>query len=273
MSTFDGKGLGNRERDRDEHDRAQTASSQKETRQCDSCRMAAPSSGPTIGATPATPWTRFRDFTNRAPEARSTTTERAITIAHPPLKPWTRRATIITPIDGLSAHTTEAGDHHERAEQRTAATPLVGDRTTDELTERHPDEEGGQRELHLGRAACRSSPTMGNAGTYMSVASGAIIVSSTTFASTALLNRAPRAATASLRSPVDRHRVLYVPQPWLVACFLASLAPARRRPWGSLAREVYRQGTPGWLRPRAVPWSAWTTGPRCASSSPRDAPS
>ena len=72
--------------------------------------MAAPSSGPTIGATPATPWTRFRDFTNRAPEARSTTSERAITIAQPPLKPCTRRAIIITPIDGLSAHTTEASD-------------------------------------------------------------------------------------------------------------------------------------------------------------------
>ena len=37
-------------------------------------------------------------------------TARPITIAQPPLKPCTNRATIITPIDGVSAHTTEASD-------------------------------------------------------------------------------------------------------------------------------------------------------------------
>ncbi len=39
---------------------------------------------------------------------RSTTTERAITIAQPPLRPCTNRATIITAMVGLSAHTAEA---------------------------------------------------------------------------------------------------------------------------------------------------------------------
>src|SRR3954449_6460602 len=42
--------------------------------------------------------------------------------------------------------------------------------------------------------ACRSRPTSGKAGTYMSVASGAIIVSSTTLASTVPLRTALRAA-------------------------------------------------------------------------------
>src|SRR3954453_9151095 len=42
--------------------------------------------------------------------------------------------------------------------------------------------------------ACRSRPTSGKAGTYMSVASGAIIVSSTTLASTVPLRTARRAA-------------------------------------------------------------------------------
>ena len=57
----------------------------------------------------------------------------------------------MTPIDGLNAHTTEASDHHhQRHQQGPAAARLVRDRPADELAERHPDEERGQRELHLG---------------------------------------------------------------------------------------------------------------------------
>ena len=52
---------------------------------------AAPSSGPTIGATPATPAMRFRRRTSAGPSVRSTTTDRAMTMAQPPLKPCTNR--------------------------------------------------------------------------------------------------------------------------------------------------------------------------------------
>ena len=137
--------------------------------------------------------------TNRAPEARSTTRSGRSPSPSRRLKPCTSRATIITPIDGLNAHTTEASDSTtSAAEQRAGGVPAVRDRPADQLTQRHPDEERGQRELHLGRAALQVAPTRGNAGTYMSVASGAIVVISTTFASTDPAQRAaPRAATAS----------------------------------------------------------------------------
>src|SRR4051794_4963448 len=93
---------------------------------------------------------------------------------------------------------------------------------------------------------CRSSPTMGNAGTYMSVASGAIIVSNTTFASSALVNREPRAATALLRSAV----LIDIEPSHVPAVMVGSLIPWNlgRLPSGSPACEVYRQGTPRWLQ-------------------------
>ena len=36
------------------------------------------------------------------------TTDRAVTMAQPPLKPWTNRRSIISPMDGAKAHATEA---------------------------------------------------------------------------------------------------------------------------------------------------------------------
>ena len=84
------------------------ATTQNETRQCDSCRMTAPSRGPTIGAMPPTAAITFSTRTSRAPVARSTITARPMTMAQPPAKPWTNRAAIMTVIVGASAHTTDA---------------------------------------------------------------------------------------------------------------------------------------------------------------------
>ena len=47
-------------------------------------------------------------MTSRGPDARSTTSDRAITIAHPPLNPCTSRASIITAMLGLNAQSAEA---------------------------------------------------------------------------------------------------------------------------------------------------------------------
>ena len=70
--------------------------------------MTAPISGPAIGATPPTPAITFSTRTSRAPVARSMITARPITMAQPPVKPCTNRAAIMTPIDGVRAHTIEA---------------------------------------------------------------------------------------------------------------------------------------------------------------------
>src|SRR4051794_21361932 len=92
---------------------------------------------------------------------------------------------------------------------------------------------------------CRSSPTKGNAGTYMSVARGAIIVSNTTFASSDLLIREPRAARVGVPSSV----LIDIEPSHVPAVMFGSLVLWKpgRPPSGSPACEVYRQGTPRWL--------------------------
>jgi hypothetical protein len=61
---------------------ASAATTQNDTRQCENCRIAAPSSGPTTGAIPATPAITFIARTSRAPEVRSTTIDDQLAQRH-----------------------------------------------------------------------------------------------------------------------------------------------------------------------------------------------
>ena len=117
---------------------ARAATTQNDTRQCVTDSTSAPSSGPTIGAIPATAATRFIARTMRAPSVRSTTTDRAMTMAQPPANPCTNRAAIITVADGLNAHATDATtSDHQRSQQRPPASHPVRERAADQLTQRH----------------------------------------------------------------------------------------------------------------------------------------
>ena len=158
-----------------------------------------------MGAMPPTPAITFSTRTSWAPVARSTITARPMTMAQPPAKPWTKRAAIITAIVGASAHTTDASAITTTAAiSSAAAAPLVRDRTADQLAERHADEERRQVSWTWVAVADRSLATCGNAGTYMSVASGAIAVRNTTVATRAEVSRArfrSPSGTGSGRSP------------------------------------------------------------------------
>ena len=99
------------------------------------------------------------------------------------------------------------GERHHRdgGDQQPASAPLVRHRPADQLPERHADEERRQGELHLGRGGDRSAATCGNAGTYMSVASGAIAVRKTTVATSAEVSRA-RLRSSSAAGPAAGRR-------------------------------------------------------------------
>ena len=160
---------------------ARAATTQNDTRQCVNDNTSAPSSGPTIGATPATAATTFIARTMRTPSVRSMTTDRAMTMAQPPANPCTRRAAIITDTDGLTAHTTDAATR--------TASPASSGRRRPTRSENGPPASWPSAipTKNVVRVSCtwvaeasRSPPTSGNAGTYMSVASGAMAVMSTT---------------------------------------------------------------------------------------------
>ena len=127
------------------------ATVQNDTRQPDSCRITAPSSGPTIGAMPPTAAITFRTRTSWAPRARSMITARPMTMAQPPAKPCTQPGPG-QDRDGGGQRTHHRRDRHghDPGQQRHPAAALVGDRAADELAEGHADEERGQRQLHLG---------------------------------------------------------------------------------------------------------------------------
>ena len=176
--------------------------------------MAAPSSGPTIGATPATPAMRFIARTSRAPEVRSTTIERAITIAQPPAKPCTSRAAIITPMLGPNAHArlataSTASDTSSggRRPTRSEAGPPIS------CPSAMPTKNVVNVNCTCVADAARSRPTSGNAGTYMSVASGAIAVINTIAPNTEALS-----ATG-----VDARMLGAVRSAVSVICFLSQL--------------------------------------------------
>ena len=57
---------------------------------------------------PATPCITLSAWTSRVEEARSSTIDRPMTIAQPPLKPCRKRAANMTAMVGLRAHTRDA---------------------------------------------------------------------------------------------------------------------------------------------------------------------
>ncbi len=67
---------------------------------------------------------------------------------------------------------------------------MVGDGSADQLAQAHPGKERRQGQLHLGGAGRQRIGHARNAGTYMSVASGAIAVSNTTVATSPVVSPA-----------------------------------------------------------------------------------
>ena len=128
-----------------------------------------------MGAIPPTPAMMFRLRTSRGPSARSTTTLRAVTIAQPPLRPWTKRATIISWIDGHTAHATEARVSTASDSSSGMRRPRVSETgPPTSWPSAIPTKNVVSVSCTCVAPASRSSPTRGKAGTYMSVASGAI---------------------------------------------------------------------------------------------------
>ncbi len=108
-----------------------------------------------------------------------------MTMAQPPAKPCTNRAAIITATDGLNAHATDAATR--------TASPASSGRRRPTRSENGPPASwpSAMPTKNVVSVSCtwvaeasRSRPTSGNAGTYMSVASGAMAVMSTTAPST-----------------------------------------------------------------------------------------
>ena len=108
-----------------------------------------------------------------------------MTMAQPPAKPCTNRAAIITATDGLNAHATDATTR--------TASPASSGRRRPTRSENGPPASWPSAipTKNVVSVSCtwvaeasRSRPTSGNAGTYMSVASGAMAVMSTTAPST-----------------------------------------------------------------------------------------
>jgi hypothetical protein len=120
---------------------------------------------------------------------RSTTIERAITIAQPPLKPCTNRASIITAMVGLNAHTADATANTASDTRSGARLPI---RSEDGPPTSCPSAIPTKNVVNVNCTcvadAPRSRPTNGNAGTYMSVDSGAIAAISTIVLKTVALN-------------------------------------------------------------------------------------
>src|ERR1700710_1335380 len=87
--------------------------------------------------------------------------------------------------------------------------------------------------------AVRSEPTCGKAGTYISVASGAIAVTRTTVPSTALVNRTGVCTDVTAHLHPMRSRVKAAGR----VCRRFPSHPAGRG-GGRLCRDVYQQGIP-----------------------------
>src|SRR3954451_7783502 len=225
---------------------ARAATTQKETRQWETDSTSAPSRGPTTGAVPATAATTFIARTIRAPSVRSTTTDRAMTIAHPPVKPCTSRAAIITGTVGLNAHTTEAATNAATAAssgRRRPARSEYGPPTS--CPSAMPTKNVVSVSCTWVADASRSRPTSGNAGTYMSVASGAMAVMSTIVPSNDAESAAALVGADDPREPGVGPAAAELSRVRVWSC-RSGMPPWNRRPRtrGSHAREVYQQGIP-----------------------------
>ena len=67
-----------------------------------------PRIGASVGARPVTSSSSEKTRAAAAPDRRSRTTARAITIPAAPAKPWTRRSATSTEIEGATAHASDA---------------------------------------------------------------------------------------------------------------------------------------------------------------------
>ena len=144
-----------------------------------------------MGAMPPTPAITFSTRTSWAPVARSTMTARPMTMAQPPAKPWTNRAAIMTAIVGASAHTTDASAMTATAAISSPRRPRWSDTGPPiSCPSAMPTKKVVKVSWTWVAVAVRSVATCGNAGTYMSVASGAIAVRKTTVATSAEVSRA-----------------------------------------------------------------------------------
>jgi hypothetical protein len=201
--------------------------------------------------------------TIRGPEVRSTTIERAITIAQPPLNPCTSRATIITVMLGLNAHSTEETASTAKAASRGLRRPVRSDMgPPSSWPSAMPTKNVVSVSCTWVAVVSRSRPTSGNAGTYMSVANGAIAVMKTTVAST-VADRANGTVVVSVAASPGRAGASIT--------VMASMQPET-----FTAKKSRSCGVPaGHPSAAAAPVTsgAWTTGQRCVSSSPRGAPS
>ena len=129
------------------------ATTQNETRQSVSCRMAAPTRGPTMGAIPPTPAMTLRFRTRRGPVGQVDDDGPGRDHGPAPAEPLDEPGQHHE-LDRRAHRAGHRGDRQddERDQQRPAAPPGVGDRATDELPQRHPDEERREGQLHLRRA-------------------------------------------------------------------------------------------------------------------------
>src|SRR4051794_5578760 len=119
-----------------------------------------------------------------------------MTIAQPPLKPCTKRASIITAMVGLSPHTIDATTMTTRDATNGRRRPRwseIGPPAS--CPSAMPTKKVVSVSWTPVALACRSCPTAGKPGTYMSVANGAIMVSRTTLTTTAVVSR-PRGVTS-----------------------------------------------------------------------------
>ena len=129
-----------------------TISNPKPTRNQNTVRQVPPSvstapprTGATIGASP--PRAIMIDITlaSRSPLATSTTTARATTAARPPPKPWMTRNAIKNQIDGAKAQPmAPSGAEQPADDHRHPPATLVRQRATEQLPQRHAEEERGQ---------------------------------------------------------------------------------------------------------------------------------
>ncbi len=114
---------------------------------------------------------------------------RPVTIAQPPANPWTSRATVITPMVGASAHTTEAVDMASSAASNGIRRPRWSE-TGPPISwpSAMPTKNVVKVNWTCVAVPARSPATCGKAGTYMSVASGAIAVKNTTVATSPVVS-------------------------------------------------------------------------------------
>src|SRR5699024_7936081 len=173
------------------------AMTRKISRHWPNTRMKPPRSGATIGATPPTPCMMFMLRNSSGPPDMSISTARPRTIPKPPPIPCSTRSTSRTSTPGAKAQPTEASSHRTMPNSSGARRPIRSE-SGPATTWPHAVPRKNAVIVSCIREAVveSSSATSGNAGMYMSVASGPIALSvvSTTITIAVTLPRVPRSA-------------------------------------------------------------------------------